>query len=115
MPAVVFGSLRRADSGDTRMSVSGGAFLQFHANAMTDQTTSASVSGGRGQVAGCVPCVRMPVLQLAGRSLLRALSVLIGSISPLMWGLPQWVRTVRLSRLCLVWVALLVSTTKQTA
>lgn len=44
------------------MSVSGGAFLQSHANAMTDQTTSASVCEGREKVAGCVPCVRMLVL-----------------------------------------------------
>ena len=44
------------------MSVSGGAFLKLHANAMTDQTTSASVSEGRRQVSGCVPCVRMLVL-----------------------------------------------------
>lgn len=44
------------------MSVSGGAFLQSHAKAMTDQTTSATVSEGREQVAGCVPCVRSPVL-----------------------------------------------------
>ena len=88
MPVVVFGSLRRADSGDTCMSVSGGAFLQFHANAMTDQRTSASVSVGQRKVAGCVPCVRMLVLQPLGQSLLSALSVLIGSISPLMWGLP---------------------------
>jgi hypothetical protein len=44
------------------MSVSGGAFLQSHANAMTDQTTSASVCEGCKQVAGCDPCVRMPVL-----------------------------------------------------
>jgi hypothetical protein len=33
---VICGSLRRADSGDTSMSLSGGAFLQFHAKAMTD-------------------------------------------------------------------------------
>ena len=45
-----------------QMSVSGGAFLGLHANAMTDQMTSASVSEGCRQVAGCVPCVRMPVL-----------------------------------------------------
>lgn len=44
------------------MSVSGGAFLQSHANAMTDQTTSASVCDGHEQVAGCVPCVRILVL-----------------------------------------------------
>ncbi len=44
------------------MSVSDGAFLQLHANAMTDQMTSASVSEGRRQVSGCIPCVCMPVL-----------------------------------------------------
>ena len=80
------------------MSVSGGAFLQSHANAMTDQTTSASVCEGRRQVAGCVPRVRTPVLQLAVGA---ALSALIGSISPPMWGLQEGVRAVRPSRLCL--------------
>lgn len=33
---VVFGSPRRADSGDNHMSALGGAFLQSHAKAMTD-------------------------------------------------------------------------------
>lgn len=61
--------------------------------------TSASVCDDRGKVSGCVPCVRMLVLQPVGRCI-TALSVLIGSISPLMWGLQQWVRTVLLSRLC---------------
>lgn len=44
------------------MSLSGGAFLHSHAKAMTHQTTSASVCDGRRKVAGCDPCVRMPVL-----------------------------------------------------
>jgi len=46
----------------THMALSGGAFLHSHAKAMTHQITSASVCGGQGKVAGCVPCVRMPVL-----------------------------------------------------
>ena len=52
---VVFGSLWRVDADGTYMSLSGGAFLQFHAKAMTDQMTSASVCDLCGQVSGCVP------------------------------------------------------------
>jgi hypothetical protein len=85
------------------MSLSGGAFLHSHAKAMTHETTSATVCEGRGQVAGCDPCVRTPVLQaLVGA----ALSTLMGSISPLMWGLQQWAGKVPLSRLSGVWWAL---------
>ena len=47
----------------TNMSLSGGAFLHSHAKAMTHEITSATVCEGRGQVAGCEPCVRMLVLQ----------------------------------------------------
>jgi hypothetical protein len=44
------------------MQLSGGAFLHSRAKAMTDQRTSASVCDDRRKIAGCVPCVRMPVL-----------------------------------------------------
>jgi hypothetical protein len=88
------------------MSLSGGAFLHSHAKAMTHETTSATVCEGQSQVAGCDPCVRMLVLQaLVGYT---ALSTLMGSISPLMWGLQQWAGKVPQSRLSRVWWALFV-------
>lgn len=51
---IVSGPLRRADAGDTQCRCKGGAFLDSHAKAMTNQMISAPVCEDRRQIAGYI-------------------------------------------------------------
>lgn len=81
-------SSKRAGAGDTDVSLSGGAFLRFHAKAMTDQTTSASVCDRSEQGSWvCSSCSHASVIG-SGRYSLMALSALIGfQVLHYQWGL----------------------------